>query len=125
MNDPQQEGRQACGVLIARLERVPISAMYLAVVKRVLEAHGAVLVETGDELPVGVEEDARMYKVRFPPGTTRINGLVMHRSVPFELVFPDGYHLHGAELWPIALRESDRCLNGLMFAPEDLREERG
>lgn len=122
MDDPRQAGQQARGVLIASLDRVPISAAYLAVVKRVLEAHGATLVETADALPAGMEGDVLMYQVRFPGGTTRINGLVMIRSVPFELVFPDGYCLHGAELWPLTLRESDNCLNGLMLAPEDVEE---
>jgi hypothetical protein len=49
----------------------------------------------------------------------RTDGIIIRRSLPFLLIFPDKYQLHGAELWPIGLRESDTCINVFMITSED------
>jgi hypothetical protein len=61
-----------------------------------------------------------MYRVIFPPNTVRVNGLVMLRSSPFVITFPDLFVLHGAELWPLDNREPERCINSLYLDPRSI-----
>jgi hypothetical protein len=107
---------------ITSMKRVPIGAAFLAIMTRILTAHGATLAETPEPPPAGMEDDVKMYTLTFPPGTRRSDELMMRRSQPFVILFPDGYQLHGAELWPISSSSSDRCINGFALSPEQLAE---
>ena len=119
-------GRDAKGgVSITTLMHVPIDNRFFFLVNNILRAHGASLAETQDEpLPPGATRGTtKMYTVTFPPGTLRENGLVMRRSVPFEIRFPDAFRLHGAELWPLHLHDQDTCINVFSF-PRDVMRKR-
>ncbi|HEY0756867.1 MAG TPA: hypothetical protein VGD98_23140 [Ktedonobacteraceae bacterium] len=111
-----EEEKRGQEILITTLDAVPISPMYLEVMTRILSEHGAILAETEAPPPRNVDPTVSMYTVTFPPGTMRLNGMLIHRSFPFELQFPDGYRLNGAQLWPITLREDEQPIHALFLA---------
>ncbi len=41
------------------------------------------------------------YTIDFPAGTTLEYGYRLHRTASLKIVFPDGYELFGAEMYPI------------------------
>ena len=91
------------------LEHVPVSSPYLERMRRVLNTHGARVVEIVDH-PQGEPAEAyQEWTITFPAGTRCIFGLRMLRSRYFQIHFPDGFQLSGGELWPLAPREGDRA----------------
>jgi hypothetical protein len=124
MSVPELDGITAAKETpIVTLKHVPIEERYLSIVTRLLTKHGATLTEADEAPPPNIEDnDAKMYTATFPPGTVRANGMIIHRSVSFLLLFPDGYHLHGAELWPIGLHESDTCINVFTISSADVKK---
>lgn len=101
------------------LERIPISAPFLARVTRVLTEHGAVLMETQD-CPNG-NPPYKEFTIVFPLGTVWAFGLKMHRSRYFTITFLDGYHLNGGEFWPASLGDDDEPLMVLSLPREESR----
>jgi hypothetical protein len=113
---------QAREIPITTLDAVPIEPACLQIMLRILTQHGARLTETGAAPPQNIEQTARMYRVTFPPGTTRVNGLRMQQSVPFVISYPDGYVQHGTELWPATLRMDDPHINALYFTATEVKQ---
>jgi hypothetical protein len=114
MAEPEWDGReQAREHPLTTLTRVPIVPAHLALMTRVLTEHGATLTEAEDTVPGTIDPTASMYTVTFPPGTVRVDGIMIHRTFPFVIYFPDKYFLHGARLYPITLRRDDPYIHGL------------
>lgn len=108
MDEPELNGiEQAREYPLTTLKQIPISQPYINVMTQILTEHGATLTETKD-YPIG-EHSYKEYTVTFPSGTCRSFGLQMMRTRPFIILFPDGYQLHGAELWPLFRREGDQA----------------
>ena len=93
---------------LACLQNIPISRPYIAMMTRLLNRHGATLAETADCSDAA--PPYKQYTITFPPGTRRSFGLRMRRSRYFTIHFPDGFHLPGGELWPLAVEEDDRAV---------------
>lgn len=115
------EDMGADGTPLSRLECVPIDVLYIGRVMEILSKHGASAIETKDcTTPTlfGACKGHKEFTIIFPQGTLRQNGLVMQRSVPFIIVFPGGYRLHAAELWPLFCREDDRAIT-VLYLPQE------
>jgi hypothetical protein len=99
------------GHFLTTLAQVPISAPFIPIMSKVLIKHGASLTETKD-CPT-FDPPYKEYTIAFPPGTVRSFGLTMMRSRYFVITFPDGYELHGGEMWPLNRQDGDRALTVL------------
>ena len=93
-----------------RLEEVPIDEQYEQPLTALLAEHGALLhkryTKAYKRCSPGYEHVAAIYHVYtilFPPGTTRAYKLRLRSTTPFEILFPDGYRLHGAEFSPMSI----------------------
>lgn len=93
-----------------RLEEVPVDQQYEQRLTLLLAEHGALLYKqytkpyqrlgpSGEKIPSCYDS----YTVIFPPGTTRAYKLRLRSTTPFEILFPDGFRLHGAEVSPMSI----------------------
>ena len=122
MAEPTRERMEQArgGRSLSSLAHVPIIPAYRDLLTRLLAEHGATLMETGVAPPKNVDASARMYTVTFPPGTVQVDGIVFCRSFPFVIHFPDGYALHGAQLWPITQHEGDFYIHALYLSDAEV-----
>lgn len=102
---------QAPREMLTRLSDVPVDTQHVKHLNELLVAHGA----TVTPVLVKPEEATRAYylcTIDFPEGTYREYGMMLLRSSPFIIYFPDGYGLHGAELYgtAAALDETPKIL---------------
>jgi hypothetical protein len=107
---------------LTRLEQVPMSKQFIPIMSALLTKHGASLTETMD-YPT-FDPPYKEFTITFPPGTVRSFGLTMMRSRYFVITFPDGYELHGGEMWPLARKEHDRATT-ILHLPQKLAEKKG
>ena len=88
---------------LTRLTGVPVDESYVERLRTQLEAHGARLTLTEmKQYPPGNHGRAFfLYTIDFPDGTYREYGMLVLRSVPFTIYFPDGFKQPGANLYSI------------------------
>lgn len=83
---------------LTRLTDVPVDTQHVKHLTDLLVAHGAkvtpVLVK-----PEGATRTYYLCTIDLPDGTYREYGMMLFRSSPFIIYFPDSYELHGAELY--------------------------
>lgn len=107
--------KQAQTYPLETLKQVPISEPYIALMTRVLTEHRAILTET--RAYPDAERPYKEYTLTFPPGTVISFGLRMMRSRHFSILFPDGFRLHGGELWPLWQAEGDTATT-ILYLPK-------
>jgi hypothetical protein len=118
MNELEGNGMgHAQKVALTTLKRVPISQLFVNAMTRVLTDHGATLAETRDYPQF--DPPYKEYTITFPAGTVQAFGMSLMHSSPFVILFPDGYELHGKELWT-SERASGNRATIIFFLPEDL-----
>ena len=93
-----------------RLEEVPVDQQYEQRLTELLAEHGALLhkqyTKAYKRNGPGYEQVAAIYHtytILFPPGTTRAYKLRLRSTTPFEILFPDGFKLPGAEFSPMSV----------------------
>lgn len=104
---------QASREKLTRLTNVPVDTQYRKCLTDLLVSHGA---KVACSL-VKPEGEARTYylcTIDFPEGTYREYGMILLRSSPFTIYFPDGYELHGTELYRVTAA-LDEMPNTLLY----------
>jgi hypothetical protein len=104
------------------LKHIPISVTHLKAITQVLTEHGATLKETRDFPNSDPAQAYKEFTITFPAGTIRSFGLRMRRSCPFVIRFPDGYHLHVGELWPLWETANDTSTT-VLYLPQEQQQK--
>ena len=86
---------------LRQLTNVPVDELYVEQLTPLLEAHGAKLTLTDmKRYPLdGPQRTYFLFTIDFPEGTYRADGMLLARSTPFTIFFPDGFEQPGTELF--------------------------
>ena len=89
----------------------PVSEDVAYLLTTALEAHGAQVVWVSD-YPNDRGVSASLYRITFPEGSEKRNGLLLSTSRSFHIQFPDGFKLYGIDQWGMG---EDKVI---LFLPE-------
>lgn len=98
---------------LVQLTGIPVDLAFTKRLIKLLEAHGAQVTRTHTKQASSADGQMRTYHeytIDFPAGTQREDGLMLYRSLPFIIYFPDGYKLPAVEFPSVAVLSEGKPL---------------
>lgn len=98
---------------LVQLTGIPVDLAFTKRLVKLLEEHGAKATHTRTAqryLADGKMCTYHEYTIDFPAGTQREDGMMLYRSAPFTIYFPDGYELPGVEIPSVSMLSAKKSL---------------
>jgi hypothetical protein len=98
---------------LVQLTGIPVDQAFTKRLLKLLELHGAKATHTNTAqryLEDGKTSTYHEFTIDFPAGTQREDGMMLYRSAPFTIYFPDGYELPGVEFPSISVLSEKKSL---------------